>query len=134
MLRKKLFCDWKSSLTILRRSARSSRGVAGSTVVNQSRNQMRLSRLSLPAGHATVEVTATSHSGAGKYPTMVIAIGGHSSPPMLVDHQGIYTTELDLTGAEEVFTIRFLYEDNADPGEFKLYVEGAKISVKLKEE
>jgi hypothetical protein len=59
---------------------------------------------------------------------MVIGIGGRYSKPMVVDHTGEYSADFDLDGSEDVFTVRFLYEENPNPGESKLFVDEAVIT------
>lgn len=85
-------------------------------------------RQNFPAGHAKVSLVAYGRPVNGVYPTMVIGIGGHFSKPLLVDHSGEYSAEFDLDGSENVFTVRFLYEENPNPGEFKLLVDEATIT------
>ncbi len=82
-------------------------------------------------GKINVDVIARGNQAGGVWPRMVIGVGANYSEPFTVNSStnDVYSATFPLTGNERVLTIRFLYADNPDPGEFKLYVDDVNITI-----
>jgi DNA-binding beta-propeller fold protein YncE/GH35 family endo-1,4-beta-xylanase len=84
-----------------------------------------------PRGKVKVDVVARGRQASGVWPRMVIGVGANYSEPFTVDNSTnkVYSFTSPVSGDERVLTIRFLYADNANPGEWKLYVDGVTMTI-----
>lgn len=84
-----------------------------------------------PMGVVHINVNAKGSLIDNKWPTMVIGIGDKYSEPLVVTSgYQTYSTTFLTTGSEQILTIRFLYENSTNPGEWKLYVDRIDVSIR----
>jgi hypothetical protein len=83
-----------------------------------------------PAGKTTLNIRVRGTKIDGKYPTMIVGVGDKYSHPIIVNESNEnYTVELPTMGNEKILTIRFLYEDSSNPGEWKLFINQVEVAI-----
>jgi GH35 family endo-1,4-beta-xylanase len=83
-----------------------------------------------PAGKVQVVLTANGRQIDGKYPLIVVGVGDkYSEPSIVTDGYKTYSYTFTTTGTEQILTIRFLYQESSNSGEWKLYINGIDVKI-----